>query len=319
MANLQQQRLIKQCQITLGEDFWTDFIFEDVNFTKPSQIKNAYEKWQINYKDEYEIIQEKEGSSIDGRTKEFREKLKDLLYKKEFAITEKQLAGLKKKSEKSGIAYGILKKVFDRGMAAWKTGHRPGATPHQWAYARVNSFITGGKTRTTADADLWAKHKGKKEDLENSLYGEELQEVKRMKYKKVIAKLKDGEWDTSMDVKKRMHLTYTDNSTGKQKVVFVEDDDLDEAMKFWKVTIVKKAGKLFKGQNVVIKARNSAEAIKKGIKQMKGNPALVPGGSVTAELDEDKHSGPCWDTHKMVGMKKKKGHPGMVPNCVPRK
>ena len=45
-------------------------------------------------------------------------------------------------------------------MAAWKTGHRPGATPHQWAYARVNSFITGGKTRTTGDADLWKKHKG---------------------------------------------------------------------------------------------------------------------------------------------------------------
>ena len=57
-------------------------------------------------------------------------------------------------------------------------------------------------------------------------------------------------------------------------------------MKFWKVTITKKAGKLFKGQNVVTKARNSAEAIKKGIKQMKGNPALVPGDSVTAELDE---------------------------------
>jgi len=28
--------------------------------------------------------------------------------------------------------------------------------------------------------------------------------------------------------------------------------------------------------------------------------------------------GPCWSTHKMVGMKKKPGHPGMVPNCVPK-
>jgi hypothetical protein len=26
-------------------------------------------------------------------------------------------------------------------------------------YARVNSFITGGKTRRTADKDLWAKVK----------------------------------------------------------------------------------------------------------------------------------------------------------------
>jgi hypothetical protein len=72
---------------------------------------------------------------------------------------EAQLAGLKTKSEKSGIAYGILKQVFDRGMAAWKTGHRPGAGQFQWAYARVNSFIVGGKTRTTGDADLWANHK----------------------------------------------------------------------------------------------------------------------------------------------------------------
>lgn len=70
---------------------------------------------------------------------------------------EKSMEGLKKKAEKSGIPYGTLKKVFDRGVAAWRTGHRPGTTPQQWGYARVNSFITGGKTRTTADADLAKK------------------------------------------------------------------------------------------------------------------------------------------------------------------
>lgn len=70
------------------------------------------------------------------------------------------IEGLKKKSEKSGISYGILKKVYDRGMAAWKGGHRPGTTPQQWAFARVNSFITGGGARKS-DNDLWQKHKGK--------------------------------------------------------------------------------------------------------------------------------------------------------------
>ena len=69
----------------------------------------------------------------------------------------KAMEGLKKKAEKSGISYGTLKKVYDRGVAAWRTGHRPGTTPQQWGYARVNSFITGGKTRTTADADLAKK------------------------------------------------------------------------------------------------------------------------------------------------------------------
>ena len=72
-------------------------------------------------------------------------------------ITE-EIEGLKKKAEKSGIAYGILKKVYDRGMAAWKSGHRPGATPQQWAFARVNSFITKGKgTWGGADKDLASK------------------------------------------------------------------------------------------------------------------------------------------------------------------
>jgi len=70
-------------------------------------------------------------------------------------IEEKALEGLKKKAEKSSIPYGILKKVYDRGMAAWKTGHRPGTTPQQWAYARVNSFVTKSKgTWGGADKDL---------------------------------------------------------------------------------------------------------------------------------------------------------------------
>jgi nicotinic acid mononucleotide adenylyltransferase/shikimate kinase len=69
----------------------------------------------------------------------------------------KAMEGLKNKAEKSGIPYGTLKSVYDRGVAAWRTGHRPGTTPQQWGYARVNSFITGGKTRTTADADLAKK------------------------------------------------------------------------------------------------------------------------------------------------------------------
>jgi hypothetical protein len=73
------------------------------------------------------------------------------------------LAALKKKADKSGMPYSILKKVFDRGMAAWKGGHRPGASQHQWAYARVNSFVTKSSgTWGGADKDLAAKVKGSK-------------------------------------------------------------------------------------------------------------------------------------------------------------
>jgi hypothetical protein len=72
--------------------------------------------------------------------------------------------GLKNKSTKSGISYGTLKKVYNRGMAAWKTGHRPGTTPQQWAMARVNSYIGKGKgTYYGADSDISGK--GKKESV----------------------------------------------------------------------------------------------------------------------------------------------------------
>ena len=74
-------------------------------------------------------------------------------------ITEND--GLAKKAEKSGISIGILRKVYNRGKAAWRTGHRPGTTPEQWGMARVNSFITKGKgTWGKADKDLAAKVRG---------------------------------------------------------------------------------------------------------------------------------------------------------------
>jgi hypothetical protein len=49
------------------------------------------------------------------------------------------------KSKKSGISVDTLRKVYNRGVAAWKTGHRPGTTPQQWGYARVNASIVKKK------------------------------------------------------------------------------------------------------------------------------------------------------------------------------
>ena len=84
-------------------------------------------------------------------------------------VLDEKIAGLVKKADKSGIAYSILKQVYNRGMAAWRTGHRPGTTPQQWAMDRVNSFVTKSKgTWGGADKDLAAKARGsKKEALEH--------------------------------------------------------------------------------------------------------------------------------------------------------
>lgn len=94
---------------------------------------------------------------------------------------------LQKKADETGIPYKILKKVFDRGFAAWRTGHRPGTTPTQWGLARVNSFATGGKTQKTTDADLWTEYKGKKESI--AFFSDtELNEMKYMSESTIIDK-----------------------------------------------------------------------------------------------------------------------------------
>ena len=90
----------------------------------------------------------------------------------EYQLDEK-IAALVKKAEKSGMPYSILKKVYDRGMAAYKTGHRPGATPQQWALARVNSFTTKSSgTWGKADKDLAKQVRGEEfdDDVDESLW-----------------------------------------------------------------------------------------------------------------------------------------------------
>src|SRR5210317_1274568 len=78
-------------------------------------------------------------------------------------MTYEAIQGLKNKADKTGMPYSILKKVYDRGMAAWRGGHRPGASQQQWAFARVNSFVTKSSgTWGGADKDLAAKVKGSK-------------------------------------------------------------------------------------------------------------------------------------------------------------
>ncbi len=54
----------------------------------------------------------------------------------------------------TGVPKDLLQKSYDRGLAAWRTGHRPGATQQQWGYARVSSMLMLGKTAYTTDSDL---------------------------------------------------------------------------------------------------------------------------------------------------------------------
>ena len=124
----------------------------DVNELSIADVKKATEKAKKR--------QEKERKAT-GKTST---STTDLASRNESFITEKAKSGLAAKAKKSGISQSVLRSVYNRGMAAWKTGHRPGTTPQQWAMARVNSFITKGSgTWGGADKDLAGKVR--KEDV----------------------------------------------------------------------------------------------------------------------------------------------------------
>ena len=63
------------------------------------------------------------------------------------------------KSDVTGVPLKYIRESYNRGMAAWRTGHRPGATQQQWGYARVHSFLLCGKTHYSTDSDLVRKAK----------------------------------------------------------------------------------------------------------------------------------------------------------------
>ena len=108
-------------------------------------------------------FKQSDSPQFKGKSKEKRKEMAIAAYlarNEEMQIDEK-IEGLVNKAKKSGMPYGILKKVYDRGMAAYKTGHRPGTTAQQWAFARVNSFTTkSAGTWGKADKDLADKVRG---------------------------------------------------------------------------------------------------------------------------------------------------------------
>jgi hypothetical protein len=61
---------------------------------------------------------------------------------------------LEEKARATGVPLRFLTASYNRGLAAWRTGHRPGATQQSWGYARVHSFLLCGKTARTTDSDL---------------------------------------------------------------------------------------------------------------------------------------------------------------------
>lgn len=144
--------------------------------------ENLQEMWGTYVTKKPHMLLDRNGKTkFDGRFKMFKKKphmteeyddlseeLLSLIESTEdfsLELNEDPSKSLKKKADKTGMPMGILRQVYNRGKAAWKSGHRPGTTPEQWGHARVNSFVTKSSgTWGKADKDLADKVRGSKKN-----------------------------------------------------------------------------------------------------------------------------------------------------------
>lgn len=110
-------------------------------------LKDVEERYRKMLMKDYSAFKtdEKVKTKTSSYTKQFR---------KTYGESIKSLSDISKATR---IPLKKLEIIYNRGLAAWRTGHRPGASPQAWGYARVHSFAMKGKTYWTADSDLRKK------------------------------------------------------------------------------------------------------------------------------------------------------------------
>ena len=133
---------------TLKKDrsFWPIKYYRGLTKKQKLQRKKEIQKFsKKNWKDPKAYV----GFKTDALGKS-----KSSNYTKRWRALFPNAKSLQEKSDATGVPLKYIKQSYNRGMAAWRTGHRPFATQQQWGYARTHSFLLCGKTAVTADSDL---------------------------------------------------------------------------------------------------------------------------------------------------------------------
>jgi hypothetical protein len=125
--------------------------FKGLSKTKKAQRKKEIEK--------YGAMSWKSKKAYKGFKTNVGVKTKKSQYTQAWDELFPNVKSLEDRAKVTGVPEDLLKESYDRGLAAWRTGHRPGATQGQWGYARVSSLLMLGKTAYTTDADLVKKAK----------------------------------------------------------------------------------------------------------------------------------------------------------------
>ncbi len=115
-----------------------------------------------------EINPQLKSENVQVAVADFNKSFENYLFERHIVskVTNPIVESLQKKAAKSGIDLSILEEVFKRGLSSWNPYICKNSTQEQWAFARVNSFISEGKA-AELDADLSEVVKKKKIDINN--------------------------------------------------------------------------------------------------------------------------------------------------------
>jgi hypothetical protein len=100
---------------------------------------------KLHWRDPRAYVGFKTDKGVAGKTSNYTQRFRRLF---------PDAASLQAKAKATGVPLRFIRECYNRGMGAWRTGHRPGATEQQWGYARVHSLLLCGKTSQGPDADL---------------------------------------------------------------------------------------------------------------------------------------------------------------------
>jgi hypothetical protein len=90
---------------------------------------------------------------VGFKTDKYRKTKRKSSYTAEWDRLFPDAKSLEERSKVTGVPVKYLKKVRDKGYAAWAmSGHRPSVTEGQWGYARVSSYLLCGKTHYGPDS-----------------------------------------------------------------------------------------------------------------------------------------------------------------------
>jgi hypothetical protein len=131
--------------------FWPPKYYKGLSKTRKAKRKAEIKKYGVlSWKDPKAYVGFKTNKGIQTRKSGYTQQWNKLF---------PDAKSLKERAEVTGVPVDLIEECYNRGMAAWRTGHRPGATQQQWGYARVSSMLLMGKTAVTTDSDLVRKAK----------------------------------------------------------------------------------------------------------------------------------------------------------------